>query len=119
MKDVKEFRIGIGKIGYFGSPGHVKTLWIDVNEGREELVNLIVKMNQNLNHIRHEVRKPNPHLTIGRVKSGRNREILLETINSMKNVKLGEMIVKFVKLKQSILTREGPVYSDVKVFELA
>jgi len=31
---------------------------------------------------------------------------------------VGEMDVKSVKLKQSLLTEKGPVYSDVKVFEL-
>lgn len=118
VKDVKKFKLSLESFGYFGKPNYIRTLWIDVREGKDELVKLIERMNQSLDNIRREVHGANPHLTIGRVKSGRNREALLETINSLKDVKLGEMDVKFVKLKQSVLTKKGPIYSDLKVFEL-
>ncbi len=119
VKGVKQFRLSLERFGYFGKPGYIRSLWIDVGEGKDELVKLIENMNQNLDHIRREVHRANPHLTIGRVKSGRNRDILLREIESLKDVKLGEMPVKFVKLKQSTLTKKGPIYSDLKVFELA
>lgn len=118
VKDVKEFRLSLEGFGYFGKPDYIRSLWIDVVEGRNELVKLIGDMNKDLDNIRREVHAANPHLTIGRVKSGRNKEALLEKINSLKDVKLGEMRVKFVKLKQSTLTGKGPIYSDLRAFEL-
>ncbi len=118
VKGVKQFRLSLEGFGYFGKPDYMRSLWIDVGKGKDELVKLIEGMNQNLNHIRREVHEANPHLTIGRVKSGRNREALLETVNSLKDVKLGEMLVKFVKLKQSTLTKKGPIYTDLRSFEL-
>jgi 2'-5' RNA ligase len=120
ISDIKPFRISVQVLGYFGSPSHIKTLWIDTAlPGREVLVKLASQLNVSLDHIRHEDREPKPHLTIGRVKSGRNREALLSFIEQNKHVKLGEMDVKLVKLKQSVLSREGPQYTDLKVFELS
>jgi len=118
LKNVKQFQIGFQGVGFFGRPDYIRTIWIGIQEGREELVKLIENMNKCLNCIRREVHNPNPHLTIGRVKSGREKEKLLETIREMKNVKLGRMPVKFVKLKKSTLTEKGPVYADLNVFEL-
>jgi 2'-5' RNA ligase len=118
VKGMKQFKLSLEGFGYFGKPDYIRSLWIDVGEGKDELVKLIENMNQNLDDIRREVHGANPHLTIGRVKSGRGRQALLETINSLKDVKLGEMLVKFVKLKQSTLTKKGPIYSDLKIFEL-
>jgi 2'-5' RNA ligase len=118
LENIKGFKLGLEGVGYFGSPKHISVLWIGLHEGREEFVKLTEEIGRSLSHIRREERKPSPHLTIGRVKSGTGREKLLEAISSMKHVKLGEMDVKFVKLKRSMLAPEGPAYSDVKTFEL-
>ncbi len=112
------FRIGIEELSYFGSESHIRTLFLDVKEGREKLESLLESVNKALDPFRHESHGARPHLTIGRVKSGENRELLLEKLRELSHVKVGEMDVKFVKLKQSVLTKKGPVYSDVKVFEL-
>jgi 2'-5' RNA ligase len=118
ISGVKQFQIGLEGVGFFGNPNHIRTIWIDFGEGKGQLVKLIENMNKNLDYIRREVHESNPHLTVGRVKSGVNKEKLLETIRSMKDVKFGQMPVKFVKLKQSVLTKQGPIYSDLKSFEL-
>ncbi len=39
-------------------------------------------------------------------------------MDKSKDIKIGEMDVKHVKLKSSVLTRDGPVYSDLAIFEL-
>jgi 2'-5' RNA ligase len=119
VKHVKQFKLGIEGFGYFGTPKHVKILWIDVKEGREELIKLIESLNKRLEHIRRENHKPSPHITIGRVSSGRNREALLDETERLKHVKLGELNVNEIVLKKSTLTSSGPVYEDVKVFRLA
>lgn len=115
----KPFRVSVEGIGYFGKPEYIKTIWVDTGEGREELVKLARAMNEALNDIRQEYREPKPHLTLGRVKSGRNREALLDKIEELRHVKFGEMDVKLVKLKQSVLSREGPQYTDLRSFRLA
>jgi len=118
LEGVKRFVIKIEGFGYFGSPGYIRTLWLDVKDGKEQLQGIAESLNRALDYIRHEKRKSNVHLTIGRVKSAKNKDALIHEIEALRNVKIGEMKVKTVKLKQSILTKQGPVYKDVKVFDL-
>lgn len=118
VKDVKAFRMSVSDVGYFGSPVHVKVIWVGVKQGRQELIMLSRVLERELSHIRKEEHEPSPHITIGRVRSGRNREELLRDIEKASHVKFGEVDVKEIKLKCSVLGREGPVYMDVKVFSL-
>lgn len=115
LKEIGTFKISIQGLGYFGGQKYVRTLWLDVNEGKGEFVKLMKNVNECLGSGKGNM---SPHLTIGRVKSGRNRELLVGFIKKFKDVKMGEMIVKDVKLKKSVLTRSGPVYSDLVVFKL-
>jgi 2'-5' RNA ligase len=115
LKGISAFKIGIGGLGYFGGQRYVRTLLLNVDEGKGEFVKLMKNVNNHLGGS--EVNKP-PHLTIGRVKSGRNRELIINFIKKSRDVNIGEMIVKDVKLKKSILTGSGPVYSDLAVFKL-
>jgi 2'-5' RNA ligase len=118
LAGVKEFRISVGGAGYFGRPDRIRTLWIGVNQGRDALAGISRELGRELGGIRREDHEPNPHLTIGRVKSCRNREGLLRELERLEHVKIGEVSVKEIKLKQSILERDGPRYSDLKVFPL-
>jgi len=97
----------------------MKTIWIDtISPGREVLVKLSKVLNTALNHIRNEEREPMPHITIGRVKSARNKDILLRKIDELKHIKLGSIEVKSIKLKKSILSQDGPTYSNLMEFRL-
>jgi len=118
LEGVKKFKISISKVGYFGSPGYIRVIWVDVIEGKERLIELSKLFNKELSYIRREDYEPSPHLTIGRVKSGRNREKLVKEIERLKHVNICEVDVNEIKLKRSILDKEGPIYSDLKVFEL-
>ncbi|MBY8986893.1 MAG: RNA 2',3'-cyclic phosphodiesterase [Candidatus Lokiarchaeota archaeon] len=58
-----------------------------------------------------------PHLTIGRLKKDRINyqtfSVLKNLINENKNLEFGPFIVNQVKLKKSVLTAKGPIYSDL------
>ena len=41
-----------------------------------------------------------------------------DTINSLKDLKIGTMTVSKISLKKSTLTPQGPIYEDIKVFNL-
>lgn len=115
LKNEGEFKISINGVGYFGSPSYIRTLWLGLNKGEDELVKIMKRVNDFV-----EVGKKNfsPHLTIGRVKSSKNKDILLKFLDESKNVNVGEMNVNEVKLKLSMLTKKGPIYSDLAVFKL-
>jgi 2'-5' RNA ligase len=119
LEDTRPFQVSIAGFGYFGSPSYIRTLWVDVKEGQEQLLELMKKVGSALDSIRREKLKPAVHLTVGRVRSAKNKEQLLREIEALRDVKVGGMLVKEVKLKQSTLTKTGPVYRDVKVFTLS
>jgi len=118
LKGMKQFKMSIEGVGFFGNQNYIRTIWIGVGKGGKEMEIIIDQLNQNLNYIRKEEHESSPHLTIGRVRTGVNREQLVQKLQGLKGVKFGETIVKEVKLKQSQLTKQGPMYSDLKVFEL-
>lgn len=59
------------------------------------------------------------HLTIGRVKSGRNVKRLLSAMQQQREVPLGSDLVKEFVLYKSTLTNQGPIYEPLASFPLA
>ena len=58
------------------------------------------------------------HLTIGRMKSAKGKDKVKSTIEEFSDVEIGEMEVDRIVLKKSTLTPAGPIYEDLKIFEL-
>jgi len=115
LKDFHIFKIRISGLGFFGGSNYIRTLWFGLCEGENEFVKLMKRVNK---YVKIGKGGEKAHLTIGRVRSGKNREVLANFINKLKGVNIGEMYVKNVKLKKSVLTQKGPVYSDLVVFKL-
>jgi len=53
-------------------------------------------------------------VTVGRVKSQKNKDVLQSFLNENKEKDFGEFEVKCIRLKKSVLTSKGPEYSTVK-----
>jgi 2'-5' RNA ligase len=117
-KEFHEFTLSFDGLGYFGNGNRVNVIWAGVKECSEKFVKLACKLDEKLSFIRKEDHELSPHLTIARVKSGRNVQELAREVRSLGDVKIGEVHVKEIKLKQSVLTPQGPIYSDVNVFPL-
>jgi 2'-5' RNA ligase len=115
VKNENEFVVKISGIGYFGSKNYLRVIWAGVKEGEDNLINLMKNVNKN---VKFGEKTSTPHLTIGRVRTSRNRETLVSFIENSKNVNMGEMDVKEVKLKMSKLAMNGPIYSDLFVLKL-
>lgn len=118
VKGFHEFALHFEGIGYFGSERFVKVVWVGVKEGKEDFIKLAESLDKGLSFIRKDEHEKSPHLTIARVKSGRNVQELAREVKALRDVKVGEVLVKEIKLKKSVLTPDGPIYSDVKVFPL-
>ena len=118
LSGFKQFDVNIKGMGYFGSPDFMKVIWMGLHEGKDDVVNIINSLNTTLDYIRTEDFEPNPHITLGRVKTGKNKHVLLHEVESKKNLEIGKMVVKSVKIKQSELTGEGPIYSDLLTISL-
>lgn len=118
VKDVKPFKISVEGTGYFGTSQQPKVVWVGVKEGRHEMSKLMKIINEKLIHVKRDEHDLSPHLTIARVRTGKNMESLLHVIEEISHVKFGEMDVKLVKLKSCDLTSRGPVYRDITSFPL-
>lgn len=74
-------------------------------------------LDEKLRIARDKRREFKPHLTIGRLKKDKinykNFDIFQKLINENKNVEFGPFLVKEIKLKKSVLTPKGPIYSDL------
>lgn len=116
VKNFRPFDITLSGIGYFGSPKYVRAIWIGGDSG--EVKQLMEGLENALRDYRNENREPTIHLTLGRMRSARGREELLQKIKEMQNIEIGKVHVDVVKLKESRLTPKGPIYTDIEIFEL-
>ena len=118
LERFRPFSVKVGGVSHFGKGSRINVIWAGITEGKENLIEIIENLDKELDHIRKNEHKPSPHLTVARVRTGRNREALLEALRELSDVKFGEFDVKEIVLKSSDLTRRGPVYSDIETFRL-
>jgi len=112
------FRLAFSGLGSFGNPRFPRVVWAGISQGRDVVKDMCEDLNKRLFHIRKDDKEPHPHLTLGRVRSPVNSGKLLETIQSLRDVKLGECYVKEITLKGSLLKPDGPEYTDIETFAL-
>jgi len=118
-KSFEPFEINITGLGFFPNKNYIRVIWIGVKEGHEQFVAFASTIDNALNNFGF-LREENfvPHLTLGRVRSGRNKNELLLAIRKLENLEIGKMKINEIKLFQSILTRNGPVYKEVFTIKL-
>ncbi len=118
IKNYSSFDLNIKNCGCFPNKNVIKVLWLGLEEGspikslQKDLDNGFKKLGfkKERNFI--------SHLTIGRVKSPKNKKEIKNTIEKLENIEIGQMTVSKICLKKSTLTPQGPIYEDIKVFEL-
>ncbi len=111
----KRFDVEFTHVGAFPNPRSPRVIWIGVNDqSSRHLIDLASQVEKKLAPLGFRPDKPfKPHLTIFRVK---NRiDDISGTIERFKKVDLGKYTMTELKLKQSVLTPSGPVYSDLQV----
>ena len=102
-------------VGAFPNPKFPRVIWIGTDEASaKQLVELAGQVEQKLIPLGFKSDKPfKPHLTIFRVK---NKTVdISKKLERFKETNLGKDIISELKFKQSILTPNGPIYSDLKV----
>ncbi|MFQ5892588.1 MAG: RNA 2',3'-cyclic phosphodiesterase, partial [Candidatus Methanofastidiosia archaeon] len=111
-KEFSPFKASLKKLGVFRNLNYIRVLWIGIDNEMEELQKRIDERLSLLGFKREK--KIMPHLTLARVKYLKDKKAFLERFRELENVEVGEVEVKSVKLKKSILTSKGPIYSDVE-----
>lgn len=101
--------------GAFPDEQRINVVWVGVKDS--VLVDLIKKVNQALSiETGHE--EEVPHLTIARVKSGKNKDEIQNVLQKFKDTNFGSFVAEKVVLYESELTKEGPMYTIVREFLL-
>ncbi|MEM3444755.1 MAG: RNA 2',3'-cyclic phosphodiesterase [Thermoplasmata archaeon] len=110
----REFLVKLRGIGAFPNLNHINVVWIGISNPAE-LERMSTCINEKLVEagFPKEDRPFTPHLTVARVKGRRNLNVLQRLIkeNAMRN--FGDVQVNAVHLKKSVLTPEGPIYTNL------
>jgi len=116
---IKPFKIKLEGTGVFPNKNYIKIIWIGVNDG-EQIIPIAEKIDEEISNLgfKKEKRKFSAHLTIGRVKTAKNKDELIQIIEEYNEILFSEFEVKSIKLIKSELTPNGPIYSTLKEIKL-
>jgi len=110
--EFSKFKIKLKGVGVFPNESYIRVVWVGCSDDAH-LKDLSEKINDSLSGF--FKKEPfSAHLTIARVK---RKVDLNEFLDEHKDDEFGEFEVSNFELKSSKLTREGPKYSTVSVFE--
>lgn len=118
MKTVKfePFNVKIQGVGAFPNMRYPRVLWAGIREGADQLRNIFNQLESQLRSLGFapDQKGFSPHLTIARVKSGRNKAELARRVEETLNYEFGIVEAKCLRLKRSDLTPKGPIYSTLR-----
>ena len=117
----EKFDINISGLGAFPSKNYIRVIWLGVKDGYNEFVALANMIENALEELGFEKEKQKfiPHLTLGRVRSGRNKEKMKEAVKELENIEIGTMKLDRIVLFQSKLSPKGPIYEEIFSIELS
>ncbi len=108
------FEIVIKGLGVFPNKNYIRVIWLGVKDGYDIITSLAETIQDSievLGFLKEE--KFIPHLTLGRVKTGRNKNELRILIEELEDIEIGKMKVDAIVLFKSKLTPKGPIYEEV------
>ena len=129
VERISPFPLSFSGLGAFPELDNPRVIWTGVKEGK----GILSRINRSLEGTlkrngfppvclsgtgRAEKREYHPHLTLGRVKSSKNKAGLIESVKSELGCSTGLMEVQKVTVLQSLLKAEGPEYKPLHVSEI-
>jgi len=114
--DFTAFDCQIHSLGAFPHLGYPRVVWAGISKGADELTKIADLLETQLRQLgfRADPKGFSPHLTLARVKTGRNKAELARRIQETADYEFGTMKADCLRLKKSVLTPKGPVYSTLK-----
>jgi 2'-5' RNA ligase len=113
--ETKPFDLSLKDIGAFPKIEYPKVLWMGIGNGESESIALAGNIDSALFNIGFpkETRPFAAHLTIGRVRSPKNRAALKEKISSYRLPGIFSQRASAVVFFKSTLTPRGPIYAKL------
>lgn len=117
-KSAKSFELSVKEVGAFPKVDYPRVIWVGLEKGADESSELAAKVEDALAKIGFpkESRPFTAHLTIGRVRSSKNKDKLKEKIlgkDSSQLLPVSSHKVSSVILFQSTLTPSGSIYTKL------
>jgi len=109
------FEVEIRGLGVFPSYNYTRVIWAGVQGGVDKLKDIFNQLDLPLRRLgfKSDPKGFNPHLTLARVKTGQNKSELINCIKNVTNYEFGTINTNFLRLKKSVLTPRGPIYSTI------
>jgi 2'-5' RNA ligase len=112
---IKPFPITLKGTGVFPNQNYIKVIWIGIkDEGNIQTIAQAIDTSLAPLGFKKETRGFSPHLTIGRVKTARNKDQLLKVIANYTETEFTVQKVQLLILKKSDLTPKGPIYTNLR-----
>ncbi|MEM3403245.1 MAG: RNA 2',3'-cyclic phosphodiesterase [Nitrososphaeria archaeon] len=104
-------------LGAFPSLSRINVIWVGVDEhSSKAMISLWKEVESRLAKVGFPAgNRFDPHLTIMRVKSGLNKNELSAALRQRQNEVFGYDVMSKLKIKKSLLTPSGPIYTDLVV----
>ena len=114
--DFTAFDCQIHSLGAFPHLGYPRVVWAGISKGADELTKVTDQLETELRQLgfRADPKGFSPHLTLARVKTGRNKAELTRRIQEMADYEFGSVKADCLRLKKSVLTPKGPIYSTLR-----
>ena len=111
---VEPFEATFEGLGVFPSLEYISVLWLGVGDGAGSFEQLQAPIEDHLVDLGFEPEDHDftPHVTLGRMKHAGGKELVQELVQTEEPT-VGTMTVDEVRLTESTLTHDGPVYETV------
>jgi 2'-5' RNA ligase len=120
MKNVKftPFNIKLCGLGVFPNVNYPRVVWAGMTEGVEQLKSIFTQLEPQIRALGFaaDAYGFSPHLTIARVRSGRNKQNLAELVTKRADFEFGTIKADCLRLKRSQLSPKGPTYSTLREY---
>jgi len=120
MKKVKftPFNIKLCGLGVFPSLNYPRVVWAGMTDGVEQLESIFTQLEPQIRALGFAANAYgfSPHLTIARIRSGRNKQNLAELITKKVDFEFGIIRADCLRLKRSQLSPKGPTYSMLREY---
>lgn len=108
----KPLNLTLARLGFFPNEKNPTVIWVSV-EPEDTVIDLQQRLDENLLPLFPGEQRFQAHLTLGRIKSIRRKEDFFKSVKSMKIEKKSFKVSSF-QLKNSELTKNGPIYKTLK-----
>jgi len=110
------FDITLRGLGAFPRLSRPRVVWVGIKKGVDELVSIFEQLEPRLRGLgfKPDTKGFSPHMTIARVRSSRNKVQLGKVVRELKSRNFGIIRAECLRLKKSVLTPRGPIYTTFR-----